>query len=219
MPSLGPLIPVRARWAGAVLFVGSLQFVLAMIAVQLAYPGYSDLSNTISDLGGPHSPWAAVFNGSIIVTGLLTFTAAVLLGAAFARKLSRTVGLAFLFLAGLGALLVGVFPEQTTALGGHAHGYAADLAFLASGVALVVLPLAMLRDTRWEGFRAYTFLSGVVTFVAIALYSTSAVGPLGVGGMERLIVAPILLWSIVVGVHLLRLPVYQRIPAAPHVST
>jgi hypothetical protein len=37
--------------------------------------------------------------------------------------------------------------------------------------------------------------------------------------MERLIVAPILLWSIVVGIHLLSLPTYERVPIVHSTST
>jgi hypothetical membrane protein len=202
-----------------VLLLASLQFIIVMIVVQLKYPGYSDISNYISDLGGAHSPWAVVFNVSVIVLGLLTLVGAFLLLAAFNHKLSRTLGLGFLALAGIGAILVGVFPENSTALGGHMHEVASDIAFIGSGLALIILPGAMLRDTRWEGYRAFTFLLGVITLVAIGLFATSHWGPLGPGGMERIVVAPILLWAIVVGIHLLTLPTYQRVPIAHSIST
>ena len=219
MPGLGPLIPVRARQAGAVVLLASLQFIVAMIVVQLKYPGYSDLTNYISDLGGHHSPWAIVFDASAIVLGLLTLLGAYLLLSAFNRRLSRILGLGFLAIAGVGAILVGVFPEYSTALGGHAHTIAADLAFIASGLALINLPGAMLRDTRWEGYRAFTFLMGIITLLAIVLFATGKWGPLGPGGLERIVVAPVLLWAIVIGIHLLSLPTYQRVPIARTTST
>lgn len=210
---------MRARQAGAVLLLGSIQFIAAMIAVQLKYPGYSDLNNYISDLGGPHSPWAVVFNASVIVLGLLTLLGAYLLLSGFNHRFSRTLGLGFLAIAGIGAIFVGIFPENSTALGGHAHGLAADIAFIASGLALLNLPGAMLRDTRWDGYRAFTGLLGLVTLVAVVLYGTSHWGALGPGGLERLVVAPILLWSIVVGLHLLSLPTYDKAPITHSTST
>ena len=212
MPGLGPLIPMRARQAGAVLLLGSLQFIGAMIAVQLKYPGYSDLGNYISDLGGAHSPWAVVFNASVIVLGLLALLGTYLLLTAFNPRLTRTLGLGFLAIAGIGAVGVGVFPETTPYLGGGLHDIVSDIAFVGAGLALIFLPGAMLRDTRWDGYRAFTFLMGLVTVVAIALFSSSVWGGLGPGGMERLIVAPILLWAIIVGIHLLSLPTYDRVP-------
>lgn len=220
MPGLGPLIPIRARQAGAVLLLGSVQFIGAMIAVQLKYPGYSDLSNYISDLGGKTaSQWAVVFNASVILLGLLALLATVLLLPAFGRKLSRTLGLGFFAIAGIGAVMVGVFPEPSRYLSGNIHSISSDIAFIGSGLSLIILPLAMLRDTRWEGYRAFTFLMGAVTLIAIVLFSVNAWGALGPGGLERVIVAPILLWAIVVGIHLLSLPTYERVPIAHSTST
>jgi hypothetical membrane protein len=66
----------------------------------------------------------------------------------------------------------------------------------------------MFRDTRWDGFRTYTVLSGFVALIAVALFANKVYAGLGVGGMERLIVAPVLLWALVVGVHLVRIPTY-----------
>jgi hypothetical membrane protein len=214
MPGLGPLIPVRARWAGLILLVAPLQFIVATIVVQLYYPGYSDLTNYISDLGGPYSPMPLVFDGSIILLGLLTLLATYLLLPAFGKRLTRTLGLGFLAVAGIGAILVGTFPETSTALNGNAHSLFSAVTFIASGLALLILPGAMLRDTRWEGYRAFTFLLGVITVIALGLFQATVWGPLGPGGMERLIVAPILLWAIVVGVHLLSMPTYAPVPIA-----
>lgn len=214
MPGLGPLIPVRARQAGAVLLLGSVQFIAAMIVVQLKYPGYSDLTNYISDLGGTLSPWAVVYNASVILVGLLTLLGTNLLLPAFGKKLGRTLGLGFLAVTGVGAIMVGVFPEPSPFLNHMIHGYSSDIAFIGAGLALLFLPLAMLRDTRWDGYRAFTFLLGVITVVAIVLFATGVWGALGPGGMERLIVAPVLLWAIVVGVHLLTLPTYDRVPVS-----
>jgi hypothetical membrane protein len=196
------------------MLLAAFEFIAAMIVVQLRYPGYSDISNYISDLGGPHSPWRIVFNVSIIILGLLTLLATYLLAAAFNKRASRTVGLFFLALVGIGSILVGTFPENSPELGGNIHGIVSDLTFISAGLALVILPAAMLRDTRWDGFRGFTFLMGIITFVAIVLFTVGDWGPLGPGGMERLIVAPILLWAIVVGIHLLSLPTYRPAPIA-----
>jgi hypothetical protein len=66
----------------------------------------------------------------------------------------------------------------------------------------------MFRDTRWDGYRAYSLFSGVLGLVAVILFETGKDVGLGVGGMERLIVAPLLLWLIVASIHLLRIPQY-----------
>jgi hypothetical membrane protein len=226
----GPLVHRSVHHGAIALLVGSLQFIAAMIVTQIGYgssfnwgSSYSLSHNYISDLGavncgtfggtgafggGGHyacSPWHDVFNISIIVMGLLLILAVLLLRTAFPARRSRTIGLGLLALAGLGAIGVGLFPEDINING---HVISASLAFVGGGLALVVLGFAMFRDTRWDGFRAYTMLSGLVGLIALILFISQVYVGLGVGGMERLIVAPILLWSVVVGVHLARIPTF-----------
>ncbi|MCI4336178.1 MAG: DUF998 domain-containing protein [Thermoplasmata archaeon] len=195
---------------------GSLQFVVAMIYVQTQYlGGYSDVANQISDLGNFHnSPAYRVFNGSIILLGLLGLLGTLLVRSAFARRRSSRIGLTILAIANLGAIGVGLFPETATQLGGHVHGLVSLVTFLGSAFALVFLAIAMVRDTRWEGFRGYTGLSGLVTLFALIAflaieYNSSGAGLGDAGLVERIIAAPILLWGIVAGLHLVRLPTYS----------
>jgi hypothetical membrane protein len=226
----GPLVHRVVHRGAAVWLVAVLQFVVAMIVVQLAWsgpPAYSLTGNYISDLGNTAcapwpsssshrvcSPWHDVFDGSAIALGVLVLLGAVLVRTAFPSRRSATIGLALLGVAGIGAIGVGVSPENVN-LG--IHELSSAIAFLFSGLALLVLGFAMFRDTRWDGYRAYAILSGLVGLVALGLFTSHAYGALGVGGMERLIVAPVLLWLVVASVHLLRVPQYApaRIPGAP----
>jgi len=218
----GPLVHRSVHHGAIVLIVGAFQFVVAMVIAQIGYgSSYSLSQNVISDLGAVHcgvfggsgsfgghyacSPWYLVFNVSIVVMGLLILLAVILLRTAFPARRSRMIGLGLLALAGIGSIGVGLFPEDVNIT---AHSISALFAFLGGGLALLVLGFAMFRDTRWDGFRAYTLLSGLVCLVALILFVTKSYLGLGVGGMERLIVAPILLWSIVVGIHLERIPMF-----------
>jgi hypothetical membrane protein len=209
MERLGPLVRPEVRRGGALLIAGSLQFIVAMVAVQLAYPGYSDLSNYISDLGAHtatvNSPLAWVFNGSICLLGILGVAGTYLIRSAFPRKTTARAGLGCLIIAEVSAFLVGVFPEQSAH---DLHGIVSSVTFLFAGLALLILGFAMFRDTRWDGYRGYTFFSGIVTFVAIVLFQEN-VGGAGVQGLlERIIVAPILLWGILAGWHLAQMPTF-----------
>ncbi|MCI4350806.1 MAG: DUF998 domain-containing protein [Thermoplasmata archaeon] len=214
MTSLGPMVPRAARFGGFALLIGSLQFVLAMVVVQAMYPGYTDFGNYVSDLGGSHSPWAWLFDDSIRVLGILGVVGAILIRSAIPTRTSGRVGLGFLMVASIGAFLVGTYPEGSPQLGSNIHGLVSAVTFIASAIALLALGPAMLRDTRWEGFRGYTFLSGVVTLIALLLFLAGIYPGLGPGGMERVIIAPILLWAIVAGTHLLRLHPYSGVRLA-----
>jgi hypothetical membrane protein len=192
---------------GAILLVvGALVFVAAMIITQVGYgASYSLKDNYISDLGAAKSPWHLVFNVGIIVMGLLVVLAVFLLRTAFSVRRSRTVGLALFALMGIGSIGVGLSPEDYNIT---VHSICALVAFLGGSVGLMALGLAMFRDTRWDGFRGYTLLSGLVSLVALILFLSHVYVGIGVGGMERLIVAPVLLWSLVAGTHLARIPTF-----------
>jgi len=223
-PRRGPLVRRSVHHGAALWLVGSLQFVLVMAVVQLAWtghPAYSLSSNVISDLGNtqcgpwPHasshdvcSPWHDVLDASVVVLGAVLILGAVLVRTGFPPRRSSTVGLAMVSLAGLGAIGVGLAPENVNLT---VHSIAALDAFVVGNLALGALGVAMLRDTRWDGLRAYSLLSGLVGLVATALFVSQVYVGLGEGGMERLAVAPLLLWLIVAPVHLLRIPQY-----APH---
>lgn len=218
----GPLVLRSVHHGAIVLIVAVVQFVVAMVITQIGYGAtYSLSQNYISDLGAVHcstfagthgyagryvcSPWHDVFNISAILLGLLVVLATILIRTAFRARGSRTVGLALLAASGLGAVGVGFAPEDVNLT---VHLASAGVAFAGGGLALIVLGFAMFRDTRWDGFRAYSVLSGFIGLIAIILFESGTTLGLGPGGMERLIIAPVLLWAVVVGIHLVRIPTF-----------
>jgi hypothetical membrane protein len=220
---LGPLVH-RSVHHGAILWLAAtIQFLVAMIAAQLAWtnPSYSLARNPISDLGNTScgifssrdvcSPLHLVFNVSIVLFGVLVLLGILLLPTAFPARASRSIGLGLMGVAAIGSILVGTFPENTI---GALHSLGALLAFVGSGFALIFLSGAMLRDTRWDGFRTYTGVSGLVTLIAFILYAAGSWNwgglwaTLGEGGIERIIVAPLILWLLVASAHLARIPTF-----------
>ncbi|MFZ0892068.1 MAG: DUF998 domain-containing protein [Thermoplasmata archaeon] len=220
---LGPLVHRSVHHGAIAWLVATLQFIGAMIVAQLAWknPTYSLTQNVISDLGNTGcgtfasqdvcSPLHVVFNISVIVFGLLILLGILLLPTAFPARASRSIGLGLFAISAVGAILVGIFPENTV---GALHSLGALLAFVGGGLGLLVLSGAMLRDTRWDGFRTYTAISGLVTLVSLVLFVEGSWqwgglwASLGEGGIERLIVAPVLLWFLVVSTHLVRIPTF-----------
>ena len=183
---------------GALVWLSTLQYFVAQVVAASAWePPYSWRLNAISDLGavgcGPFdgrsvcSPLNRVMNASFILLGLAMTVGCVLLYREF--RGSRT-GFSLMALAGVGAMLVGVFPEDTI-YGAHIIG--ADLAFLLGNVALIAFGLT-LRVSRW--FRFYCAASGAVALVALVLFLTHHRFFLELGGMERLVAYPQTIWLI-----------------------
>jgi hypothetical membrane protein len=197
------LTPARlARIAGAFLFIAGAAAFMGIITAESLYPsGYTTGGSMISDLGGtepPNSivvqPSAAIFDATMCVTGILIILGALCVYAANRRK-SLAIPLA---LFGIGALGVGIFPGHT----GGIHQIFAMLAFVAGGVAAMLSLLSLRGPLRYlsVGLGAIT----LVNFVAYAvLQGRWFVTGLGLGGLERWIAYPIVLWVIALGGYLL----------------
>lgn len=171
-----------SKHAGFFLFIGAAQFILMMIVAEALYPGYSVSKNMISDLGVGVS--APVFNTSIILLGLSIIICAYYLLREYEDK---TLSL-LLALAGSGAVGVGTFVETT----GTPHFASALIAFFFGAVGT-----AYAKNKVSAPFSFFCILGGAVSLSALFLtVSRTYYLGLGPGGMERMIVYPILVWCL-----------------------
>ncbi len=168
---------------GALLVALALQFLAAMLYAESIYPNYSSSENFISDLGV--GPTAAIFNSSAIIAGVGAIGAALLLFLAFKKWLFA----ALLGLAGFGILGVGLFPE-----GSGLHGVFAATAFIFGAISAI----ASSRFASAPLSHAFVALGGI-SLIATTLFSFEITLGLGIGGMERAIVYPFLLWAALFG--------------------
>jgi hypothetical membrane protein len=189
----------NTKVAGALLLVGGAQFIILLIIAEAVYPGYSVSANYISDLGVWGKPSAPVFNPSTMLFG-----ATVLASSYFINKHFKNRVITVLFaLAGAGALGVGIFPENTFIVNGVAvmHYISALLAFIGGGVTAI----ATYKITK-PPLRYLSVILGAATLTAAVLFvTTRGIGllGLGIGGMERMMAYPTLLWIISLGGYLL----------------
>jgi hypothetical membrane protein len=202
--------PVRVdravRWGGLLLTVGVAQFVVAMAWVQTQYTGYSWLTNYVSDLGNTvNSPFSPLFNASIVVLGVFVIVGVLLAWAGFPRGGSRVAGLFLLLIAGVGAILVGLYPQDVNTT---AHDIASVMVFLPGALALLILAVGMRTGTFWSSYRGFSAILGGVALVSFAYYAPTQLlnTTWDPGLVERLIIFPILLWGFVAGIRLARIP-------------
>ena len=198
------------RVGAGLIAVGVVQFSAAMAVVQYGFPGYSDLTNYISDLGNSAiSPWYWVFNVSIILLGVLAFCGILLAWSGFPPGGTRVVGLLLLLVASVSAIFVGIFPENVNI---NAHVAASFGVFAPGGIALVVLGSGLRPGTDWHWFRWVSITLGLITLVSLAYFAPTQTSntTFDPGFIERLIVYPILIWGFLAALQLWRAPPATR---------
>jgi len=186
------------RRAGTILIVGVGQFAFCFALAEIYYPGYNVSVQTISDLGATCKsgvcefvqPSSDIFNASIVLLGIM-----LLVTAYFLRMGSGSKSLSlFEGLAGVGSIGVGIFNESY----GVAHVFFSAFAFFSIGIqALLVFKVAK------PPLSYFSAVTGVITLVAIVLYGSDTYLGLGQGGMERMIVYPVLLGALAFGGYLM----------------
>ena len=149
--------------------------------------GYSVATNAISDMGVGSS--AYIFNSSVFLIGLFI----VISGYIIARRLKARLVFAFLELTGIGAMGVGLFPETTSP-----HGLFAMMAFVFGGLSAV----AAYRLQK-PPLNFISIALGLLTLASVVLLATGHDMSLGFGGMERMVVYPVLIWSAIFGGYLI----------------
>jgi len=196
------LVHRTVRTGGLLLALGSLQFVAALVAVEMQYRSYSFSQNSILSLGGSSSPWAWVFNGSLVALGLLAGFGLLLAWSAFEERASR--GLAFLFLLGgaVGTVGVGTFSEIPLSFAASAAIVSLYVAVVGVVVGLAILSTVMHRVDRWRASRPYTLATAIVVAIGAGLLGTGYQFGLGTGYLNWLIAVPALVWPIVEGGHI-----------------
>lgn len=177
--------------AGILMFVGAFQFSILLLVAEALRPEYSVHSNYISDLGVGAN--AYIFNYSIIALGVTVILSAIFL----AIENRKSILPYTIILIGIGAMGVGLFPENTGAI----HADFAEITFLFSGISGIVASFSFLRGP----FRIISPLIGILVLLAIVFYASGRFYGMGVGGMERMIVYPTLLWALAFSGYLMNL--------------
>jgi hypothetical membrane protein len=187
--------------AGALLSITGLGVFLATITNEALYPAarhYSTFANTISDLGGtepPNSymvqPNRLMFIITMAVAGGLVLTATYLLW----RVIERRRFLVALGIFGIGIVGIAVFPGNVVTI----HPLFSLLCFLGGSVAAI-----MSRKILDVPLRYFAVALGSIALIAtvFGLESLENWGPqaaIGIGGVERWIAYPVLLWLVLLG--------------------
>jgi hypothetical membrane protein len=203
-PSLGPAI-----------FMGAAIYFAVQIAVGWVFiPSYSLVSNSISDLGetscgGYGQPamcsprWWLMDYAGFLVLGLIMILGSALLYHEFTNRVPRErrtakFGFSLMALAGIGSILVAVFPENENRI---MHITGAFLAIAIGNVAILVLGSRLILPESLR--RSMLIFSGLALAALLCFASHKSFG-IGPGMMERIAAYPVTIWLITFGLYISR---------------
>jgi hypothetical membrane protein len=209
----------RFPWLGPFIWILSAEyFIVQFIVARAWHSPYSWRFNTISDLGSTVcdyvgnrpvcSPLHTLMNASFITLGIIIATGSLLIYQEFREDPYTLFGFSLMGIAGLGAVLVGLFPEN---INEQFHLLGASMPFIFGNFSLLVLSIALYRISTF--LRAITFAAGAVALVSLYFLLSQHYGYLGSGGTERLVAYPQTLWLIAFGLYMSRNHILYSRPA------
>jgi hypothetical membrane protein len=192
----------RLKISGLLYFFAGAIVLMGIITAEAFYPsGYSTFKNEISDLGAtrqPNSvsfePSSTIFNTIMLVAGIMVLIASFYQHQYF-RKLLFSIPVV---LFGLGLVAVGIFPGNKSPY----HGMAAMLTFFSGGFCAITSYKVVALP-----FKYISILFGSVALITLFLAVFAPVlllSSIGIGGIERWVAYPIMLWLVGFGGFLMR---------------
>lgn len=190
--------PASIRTLALLGVLGPPLFVLGVVAAGLQYPGYSHVSQVISELGGAEAGRPIVQNLNFLLIGVATLGFAWSLGAATDNV---TAGPKFIAVFALSSLIAnGLLPCDAGCQGattiGLLHNLTGMAGFVAAIVGMTLLARSWRADLRWQAHARFTWAMAVVASMGLATFvAMKAAGAESFDGLaQRLFVGALLTW-------------------------
>ena len=203
---------------GPAVFISSALYFYAQIFVAWVFnpshAPYNLVTNTISDLGntacGPYgsgyvcSPRHLYMDVAFVFLGIVMAAGSMLLyhefaGRGGAEQNAAFIGFLFMGIAGIGAMFVGFFPENTN---GTMHKIGAGLAIGLGNLGIFILGAVLGRLP--EAMRRYMLVFSTISITALVLFAGHKSFGIGAGTMERIAAYPQTIWLITFGLYVWR---------------
>ncbi len=189
--------------------VGPMLYASVVAVLGELYPGYSHLSQTMSELGAADAPHALLMN--IAGLGLLGVMIMSFAGGLYqGLRKSRITAVSALVIVGAGMSLVmtAIFPCDTgdqTTYTGQIHGVFATVGAVFMVLGMLILSPTFFREARWRGYAVLTVTVAVLSSVLAGMYGFDVIEGWK-GALQRISMGTALIWVEAVSFRLLHLP-------------
>lgn len=183
--------------AGTLLFVGGVQWFLVIVIAEGLHPGYNSGVHYVSSLGVGIT--ALFYNLSLVLLGVTIVAGTYLIQRAFGSRLFFVL----FTVTGLATMGVGLFPENVRPM----HGIVTPIALLFGGLSAIASYKLQKPPLSYASvvLGALSLVASVLFYPYLGLPRESVTTYLGLGKgtMERIVIYPILLWTIGFGSHMI----------------
>jgi len=190
---------------------GPILFMLIIAVAAFLRPGYSHIDNFISELGATGTPYAWLMNyGGFVPTGLLLIAFGIsLIKRLPQNRLTLVVSsLALLFGAGVAASGLISCDPGCPQVGGtfenFIHDKIAPISFLCLIIATGILGIYFRKLTVWRALWLYSIITSIIALCFLLVLVNSLESRVLIGLWQRLMLATLFLWCMIVGVHAFR---------------
>ena len=185
------------KLAGTLLFVGGVQWFLVIVIAEGLHPGYNSGVHYVSSLGVGIT--ALFYNLSLVLLGVTIVAGTYLIQRAFGSRLFFVL----FTVTGLATMGVGLFPENVRPM----HGIVTPIALLFGGLSAIASYKLQKPPLSYASvvLGALSLVASVLFYPYLGLPRESVTTYLGLGKgtMERIVIYPILLWTIGFGSHMI----------------
>ncbi len=197
--------------------IGPIMKSIVVVILAFLWPGYSHISQSMSELGAIDAPNSIIMSVTLVVFGLLMICFAFGLHKGIGHGEGSIIGPAFIAIYGVGQVGNGIFPcapgcanpWETGSLTGMMHTVTSYVGYIAILVAMLVISQRLGKDKHWLNYRSFSIAIGLISIGAFLLLSFVLSGLLisWAGAFQRLRHGIVFLWIIVMSIRLLRISV------------
>lgn len=201
---------MKTKVVGIIFILGSLYYLVAE-AISAAFFNASFVDtyifNTISALGIPNSdsPLFWLMNSAFILIGLILILGNFCKFKDFISK-NRLVFYIFTLITSFGVIIVGLIHGGNPLTSGY-HTLGAVMAILGGNILLVLIAISM---DEFKTYQKITLILGTVGLAAFWIMFFN-LGNVYMSVLERLSVYPLILWSFLTGVYLIKIQPYIKV--------
>jgi hypothetical membrane protein len=195
----------QGAWLALGAIVGSLYFVVAVVALHVIRPDLNPIGHAVSNYA--IGPFGFLMISAFFTLALSEFALALGLARSLTSSKSAGTSVLLLSLAGVGLVVTGIFPGDVKSL--HPPGTAtaiihwtgAGTSFLSLMIATFLLASYYKTDARWQSFHRPALTMAVTIVLALVAFGLlTTIGWVGIG--ERIYIAASVLWLVATSVRL-----------------